>query len=328
MNARVLVAVVGVFVACGFNVFFLEHLVKFSPGCGDLVTFSQFFFTAAFRFVTVTKCGTVPPVVPLREYFFAVLLYFASSLTGNLAFLFNISMPIQMIFKSGSVMASMLLGILILKKQYSTSKYVSVAMITIGIAMCLLLSSNDKPKKAEEQGDMFSFICGISLLLVSLFTGARLGITQQEMVSKFGKHPKEMTCYIHLLSLPFFVFFAKNIMNQLYIFSQAELEAVDWFPVKVPLVWIYFALNIFTQFLCVTSVTTLTSELSALAITVILTLRKFMSLIVSIVYFRNPFTFYHWMGTVLVFTGTLIFSEVPQRMLASKEKPDQGKKDD
>ena len=77
-----------------------------------------------------------------------------------------------------------------------------------------------------------------------------------------------------------------------------------------------------------TAVTTLTSELSALAITVILTLRKFMSLIVSIVYFRNPFTFYHWLGTVLVFTGTLIFSEVPQKMLAAKEKSSQEKKDD
>lgn len=35
-----------------------------------------------------------------------------------------------------------------------------------------------------------------------------------------------------------------------------------------------------------------------------------MSLLFSIVYFNNPFTIYHWVGTTLVFIGTLIFTEV------------------
>lgn len=58
------------------------------------------------------------------------------------------------------------------------------------------------------------------------------------------------------------------------------------------------------------------TELSALAITVILTLRKFMSLVFSILYFQNQFTEYHALGSTLVFCGTLIFSEVPQRVYA------------
>ena len=41
-----------------------------------------------------------------------------------------------------------------------------------------------------------------------------------------------------------------------------------------------------------------------------------MSLIVSILYFQNPFTVYHWFGSALVFCGTLIFSEVPQKLWA------------
>jgi solute carrier family 35 (UDP-xylose/UDP-N-acetylglucosamine transporter), member B4 len=31
---------------------------------------------------------------------------------------------------------------------------------------------------------------------------------------------------------------------------------------------------------------------------------------VSIVYFQNPFTVTHWIGTILVFFGTLLFAEV------------------
>ena len=39
-----------------------------------------------------------------------------------------------------------------------------------------------------------------------------------------------------------------------------------------------------------------------------------MSLMFSIFYFRNPFTLYHWFGTVLVFGGTLIFVELASKI--------------
>lgn len=67
---------------------------------------------------------------------------------------------------------------------------------------------------------------------------------------------------------------------------------------------------LFYRYLCVGSVFRLTSECTALTVTLVLTLRKFLSLVFSIVYFNNPFTLYHWLGTFLVFTGTLIFTEV------------------
>ena len=40
-----------------------------------------------------------------------------------------------------------------------------------------------------------------------------------------------------------------------------------------------------------------------------------MSLVISILYFKNPFTGYHWLGTALVFSGTLLFAEVPQKLM-------------
>jgi UDP-xylose/UDP-N-acetylglucosamine transporter B4 len=47
------------------------------------------------------------------------------------------------------------------------------------------------------------------------------------------------------------------------------------------------------------------------------TLRKFVSLLFSIVYFQNEFTFAHWLGTFLVFSGTMIFTEVVAKFRAS-----------
>ena len=40
------------------------------------------------------------------------------------------------------------------------------------------------------------------------------------------------------------------------------------------------------------------------------TLRKFFSLLFSIYYFENPFSFYHWVGTSLVFGGTIVFLDL------------------
>jgi UDP-xylose/UDP-N-acetylglucosamine transporter B4 len=60
--------------------------------------------------------------------------------------------------------------------------------------------------------------------------------------------------------------------------------------------------------MCVGSVYVLTTECTSLTVTLLVTLRKFASLIFSVMYFRNPFTITHWLGATFVFTGTLLFS--------------------
>jgi len=61
---------------------------------------------------------------------------------------------------------------------------------------------------------------------------------------------------------------------------------------------------------CIKSVFILTTEFTCLTVTLVVTLRKFLSLLISIAYFDNPFTASHWLGTAFVFTGTLLFADV------------------
>ena len=70
------------------------------------------------------------------------------------------------------------------------------------------------------------------------------------------------------------------------------------------------------RYVCISGVFTLTTECPSLVVTLVITLRKFLSLLFSIIYFQNPFTIAHWMGVVLVFTGTLLFTEVLNPLLA------------
>ena len=62
--------------------------------------------------------------------------------------------------------------------------------------------------------------------------------------------------------------------------------------------------------MCIKSVFILTTECTSLSVTLVVTLRKFLSLLISIAYFDNPFTVSHWFGTALIFIGTLLFADV------------------
>lgn len=124
--------------------------------------------------------------------------------------------------------------------------------------------------------------------------------------------------------MPPFLLYSSSIWNHAVIAFQSERYVVPVIDIAIPILVLYLILNVLTQFMCISSVYVLTTECSSLTVTLVLTLRKFLSLLFSILYFKNPFTIGHWLGTLLVFTGTLIFTEVPQRIRESlSAKPKQ-----
>lgn len=245
-------------------------------------------------------------------------MFFVASVCNNYAFDFNIPMPLHMIFRAGSLIANMIMGIVILRKRYAFSKYLSVAMISAGIVVCTIISGKDVKStqtvgNAEEDDPVtvfFWWAVGIALLTLALFVSSRMGIYQEVLYKRYGKHPKEALFYTHLLPLPFFLLLTTNIWDHLKIANASELYDVPILNIGIPIMWVYLLGNVLTQYLCISSVYVLTTECTSLTVTLVVTLRKFVSLLFSIVYFSNPFTIYHWVGTLLVFMGTIIFTEV------------------
>ena len=62
-------------------------------------------------------------------HFQMVVMYFVVSVVNNWALGFNIPMPLHMIFRAGSLIAKMILGMLILGRRYSSAKYAAVLAI-------------------------------------------------------------------------------------------------------------------------------------------------------------------------------------------------------
>ncbi|XP_033613541.1 UDP-xylose and UDP-N-acetylglucosamine transporter isoform X1 [Fukomys damarensis] len=330
-----------VFAGCCSNVIFLELLARKHPGCGNIVTFAQFLFIAVEGFLFEADLGRKPPAIPIsvcikssasadqhfqlssvlwaatwnRYYAVMVTMFFTVSVVNNYALNLNIAMPLHMIFRSGSLIANMILGIIILKKRYSIFKYTSIALVSVGIFICTFMSAKQVTSQSSmSENDGFQafawWLLGIGALTFALLMSARMGIFQETLYKQFGKHSKEALFYNHALPLPGFIFLASDIYDHAVLFNKSELYQLPVIGVTIPIMWFYLLVNVITQYVCVRGVFMLTTECASLTVTLVVTLRKFVSLIFSILYFQNPFTLWHWLGTLFVFIGTLMYTEV------------------
>uniref|UniRef100_A0A8C8C291 Solute carrier family 35 member B4 n=1 Tax=Oncorhynchus tshawytscha TaxID=74940 RepID=A0A8C8C291_ONCTS len=310
-NMSTIFAVLLVFVGCCSNVVFLETLVREFPGCGNIVTFAQFAFIALEGFIFETNFGRKKPAIPMSNYVIMVTMFFTVSVINNYALNFNIAMPLHMIFRSEVLK----LCTVSFPCRYSMSKYLSVAMVSLGIFICTIMSAkqvNVGTKGSDDQG-VYAFLhwlIGIAMLTFALLMSARMGIFQETLYKQYGKHSKEALFYNHCLPLPGFLLLSSDIYNHGVLFSQSTPVEVPVIGQAVPVLWLYLLLNVITQYVCIRGVFILTTECASLTVTLVVTLRKFISLIISILFFKNPFTTWHWVGTGVVFLGTLIYTEV------------------
>jgi UDP-xylose/UDP-N-acetylglucosamine transporter B4 len=324
-------------------------------GAGNTITFFQFLFISIEGLVFVSHFFTTKPSIPISKYAVMVTLYFIVSVLNNYSLIFDIPMPLHMIFRAGTLMANMILGILILHKRYPVSKYASVVMITIGISVATVASAQSMGNGEEVSEDtqtggdggwvVFKLLSGICFLLLALFLSAFMGIFQEKVYSSYGRHAREAMFYNvcgylclssslilcllstsiqHALPLPGFLLLAPGIWNKILTYSASAPVSLG--PMSLPRMWLYLLANCLTQYVCIRGVFSLTTECPSLFVTLVVTLRKFVSLLFSIFYFRNPFTVQHWVATVMVFTGTLLFSGTLQSVgrtilgLGKKEK--------
>jgi UDP-xylose/UDP-N-acetylglucosamine transporter B4 len=108
------------------NALTLERVTSEYPKSGSLITFCQFFLISLYglpNFVSFTRGPFNIPVprfrprrIPLTPYLIQVGLFYLISLLNNFAFSYDIPMPVHIIFRSGGLIISMLMGWLISRK--------------------------------------------------------------------------------------------------------------------------------------------------------------------------------------------------------------------
>ncbi|KXN68273.1 UAA transporter [Conidiobolus coronatus NRRL 28638] len=316
---------------CCSNAYFLEKIVKDAPSSGKFITFTQFLFLTLTGLYTNLEFKNYMPTlkkrnIPITRWLLVVCLFYSSSLLNNIAFDYNIPMILHIVFRSGSLFASMGLGWLFMNKKYNKKQVISITCVTIGVIITTLNSVNSKKSKSREDGEfnLSGQLVGIFILTLGLIASSGMSLLNEHTYKQFGKHTKESLFYTHLLSLPLFLPFISDIKSSMidYINSDPiELQGVASELLNLagigntPKLILYLVGNLITQYYCISGVRRLSAQSSALVINLVLTLRKMVSIIISVVYLGTTVNNQFILGAVLAFGGALVFS-------LSKSKPE------
>lgn len=219
----------------------------------------------------------------------------------------------------------------------------SVLIITTGVALTTTAKGSRKeasyePSTSEQSLPVKSgqYATGIAILTLALVLSSAMGLAQDAAYTEYGRgHWEEGMFYLHFLSMPMFVFLKDDMAAQVAEIRKGEsmcLRDLTYNTLAIPLPIItlskplstildiistvtiptfYFPLllNIITQLLCVSGVHRLTSQVSSLSVTLVLTVRKALSLIISVVILGGgEGDLWLWLGAGLVLAGTVLYT--------------------
>ncbi|KAI0751202.1 UAA transporter [Daedaleopsis nitida] len=385
-----------IFGGCCSNALTLEQLTRAHPQAGSLITFAQFILISAHglpTFLTSFRWHGIPLIklkkrrIPLAPYLIQVALFYAISILNNMAFAYNIPMPVHIIFRSGGLVVSMIMGWAFAGKSFTMVQVASVFLVTLGVALTTLSASGTKARISSNttaDTSTSQYAIGIAILSLALVLAGALGLAQDWTYVRYTNsrseppsangvthqksngvvvHPdkacangspkifpstptsseiqpwQESMFYLHFLSLPMFLFVRQDLVTQfralhsspplrLFIPLETSLMPTLYPPfglsqqlslpkaldARIPSGYIPLALTTLTSLVCVAGVNRLTARVSSLTVTLVLVVRKAVSMVISVVLFGaktgpGKSAAYNadmmWAGAALVFLGTM-----------------------
>ncbi|KAA8908876.1 hypothetical protein TRICI_004689 [Trichomonascus ciferrii] len=310
--SHVITALALIFGGCCSNVCTLESIVSELPNAGLLVTFVQFVFVSVeglFHFVEM-KNGVPqlqPRNVPIKEWVIPVGLFFIVSVLNNKVWAYDVSVPVHIVFRSSGTVTTMLVGAL-MGKRYTQKQVLSVLVLTIGVLQATLASASSNSSTSSSDGSSSKFAMGIAMLAVAALLTSFQGVVAEKTYQKYGRHWRESLFYTHFLSLLLFVPMYKDLLQQVQYVLQSPPLKIFSTTISIPRQVVYLFGNALTQYICVRGVNNLAAYSSALTVTIVLNIRKFVSLIISGVVFGSTLSNQALLGATLVFIGAFLYS--------------------
>lgn len=306
----------------------------------------------------------------LAIYCVQVVLHFLISMLNNAAFAYRIPMAVHIIFRSAGLVITMILGYIIAGKRYSLTQILSVLVVTAGVVLTTLSAAPSRSASASSaETDTWLYLTGIAILLVALVLSGCLGLIQDYAfrnlpptppATKGGSEPlpawQESIFYLHVLALPLFTLTRDDLVAQTTALNHGPRLQIQLplspsistlllnaplgsfkvqasrltMQTRLPEPFLELMLNTFTQLVCSAGVHRLTTKVTSLTVTLILVIRKAVSLVLSVAGFgtsRGAVDLQMmWAGAVLVLLGTMGYA-IGSTGSSKEQKPKHVKKD-
>ncbi|KAG6010191.1 hypothetical protein E4U21_007668 [Claviceps maximensis] len=308
-----------IFGGCCSNVYALETIIKFEPSSGTLLTFVQFSFVAITGYVSQFDKSRppffiAPARVPLKRWLVNIVLFFSINVLNNHAFSYDISVPVHIILRSGGSITTMIAGYLYGKK-YSRIQALAVMLLSSGVVLAAWSDAQEKSKIASAGDKAHPVInSGLFILFFAQVLSAIMGLYTEATYRLYGPHWRENLLYSHMLSLPLFLPFMPSMMRSFKSMAQSAPMKISMplgsLPVglEIPSQIVYLGLNVLTQYACIRGVNLLAARTTALTVTIVLNIRKLVSLLLSIWLFENSLAYGTLTGAIIVFGAGALYS--------------------
>lgn len=318
-----------VFGGCCSNVFVLENLItnnQLSYSLGSTITFCQFLIVTILSYYPNSDFKTSnwkrlylkPSKIPIWKWVVLVCLYFLNSLMNNLVWKYNISIPLHIIFRSSGTVVTMVIGYLFGGKTYNYNQILSSVVISFGTILATVPPGSDK-SEVSFAADR-NFIIGISILFISSVLAAFMALYNEGLYQKYGNQWQEGLFYSHFLSLPLFLVVSNTIYHELGVIIFDASRTIQLMPgLIISKQLMNLIINVFTQFMCIKGVSMLAGRSSALTVSIVLLVRKFVSLFISILWYGNSVTKETIAGAIGVFGGAAYYSLSSTKKKSKKE---------
>ncbi|GFE54339.1 UDP-galactose transporter [Babesia ovis] len=213
-----------------------------------------------------------------------------------------IGVPTQIVIKSAKMIPILIGGFIIFKKRYPWYDYVAVLLIT----GCIISFNIFKPNsKMDGENTVF----GLCMCFFSLLCDGITGPIEDKMLSLKDLHP-----YLLLFILNFFGF--PVVTASVFIFEGAEPFAVI---AREPRIWGYVALLSLTASLGQVVIVVCLKLYGSLYTTLMTTIRKIASSLISIFYFNHAMSAAQWVSMSGTF-AVLLARQLLKYKLSSKTK--------
>lgn len=149
-----------------------------------------------------------------------------------------------------------------------------------------------------------------------------MGLYTEATYREYGPQWRENLFYSHLLSLPLFLPFCSAMYSSWSKMASSEpltlqspFPLLDSLAMQAPRQLVFLTVNVLTQYACIRGVNLLAAMSTALTVTIVLNIRKLVSLLLSIWLFGNTLATGTLVGAVVVFSagGLYSFGSGPSR---------------
>lgn len=250
-----------------------------------------------------------------------------------------VSYPTQTIFKSAKPISVMLFGLLICKR-YTIQRYFFVLIIVIGVIVFQLYEPKEskkikdpitttvmpnvttETKASDEFSPDYYQTLGISLLCFSLCLDGLLGMFQDKI--RIAHKPTSQQMMLSMSA------WASGILLVVLI-ATGELVQVYHFACRHPELLFHMSYFGLAHALGQMFIYAMVSSFGSLPNSVTTTVRKFFSVVCSIIFFNHPSTLIQWVGAVLVFTALLadtFFGKKELSLCSNKDEADNQEESD